>query len=397
MYFRTLSRCRACGLVLGIVVFATFQRTQAAGQATLTVDPVQIRVAARASGLEPLGNIPVPVPNLVAEGVVTDEAALIALGKALFWDQAVGSDGQACASCHFHAGADNRSKNQLNPDTRNTNPDSTFGNPAIGVHGFPLFGPNYTLVETDFPFHQLAFPDEESFLGRSVIRDTNDVASSQGAFNADFERVNSAGMRDPRTPEPDPVFNVAGANTRRVEPRNTPTNFNAVFNFANFWDGRAHNTFNGVSVEGPLDTTATILVADDAGALTEASFAVPNSSLASQAVGPPASRDEMSTNGRLLAAVGKKIVNQRPLQRQLVHPDDSVLGHLTRTTVRGGKVVGPAGLETTYTEMIQAAFHREYWSSSTTITFNPDGTRNIGGASPDPYGVYSQIEANFAL
>ena len=28
----------------------------------------------------------------------------------------VGSDGvQACASCHFHAGADNRSKNQVNP------------------------------------------------------------------------------------------------------------------------------------------------------------------------------------------------------------------------------------------------------------------------------------------
>ena len=32
---------------------------------------------------------------------------LVALGKALFWDMQVGSDGiQACASCHFHAGAD---------------------------------------------------------------------------------------------------------------------------------------------------------------------------------------------------------------------------------------------------------------------------------------------------
>jgi cytochrome c peroxidase len=28
----------------------------------------------------------------------------IALGKALFWDRQLGSDGQACASCHFHAG-----------------------------------------------------------------------------------------------------------------------------------------------------------------------------------------------------------------------------------------------------------------------------------------------------
>lgn len=42
-------------------------------------------------------------------------AAAIALGKALFWDQAGGSDGQACASCHFNAGADSRTKNQLNP------------------------------------------------------------------------------------------------------------------------------------------------------------------------------------------------------------------------------------------------------------------------------------------
>jgi len=32
-----------------------------------------------------------------------------------FLDTAIGSDGQACASCHFHAGADSRSKNQLNP------------------------------------------------------------------------------------------------------------------------------------------------------------------------------------------------------------------------------------------------------------------------------------------
>jgi cytochrome c peroxidase len=28
----------------------------------------------------------------------------VVLGKALFWDVSVGSDGMACASCHFHAG-----------------------------------------------------------------------------------------------------------------------------------------------------------------------------------------------------------------------------------------------------------------------------------------------------
>ncbi|MFL5247337.1 MAG: cytochrome c peroxidase, partial [Myxococcales bacterium] len=48
--------------------------------------------------------VPEP-PNLAA--FVKNRAAAIALGKALFWDQQVGSDGvQACATCHFHAGAD---------------------------------------------------------------------------------------------------------------------------------------------------------------------------------------------------------------------------------------------------------------------------------------------------
>ena len=39
----------------------------------------------------------------------------IVLGKALFWDTKIGSDGVACGSCHFHAGSDARTKNQLNP------------------------------------------------------------------------------------------------------------------------------------------------------------------------------------------------------------------------------------------------------------------------------------------
>src|SRR5436190_18744049 len=32
---------------------------------------------------------------------VGDKRTLVQLGKALFWDQQVGSDGQACGSCHF--------------------------------------------------------------------------------------------------------------------------------------------------------------------------------------------------------------------------------------------------------------------------------------------------------
>src|SRR5437879_9271960 len=61
--------------------------------------------------LASLKTVAVPRPTNIAR-YIKDETATIQLGKALFWDQQVGSDGQACASCHFHAGADNRSRSE---------------------------------------------------------------------------------------------------------------------------------------------------------------------------------------------------------------------------------------------------------------------------------------------
>src|SRR5262245_46039119 len=55
----------------------------------------------------PLSELPVPTPPNLAEFVRDVEAATV-LGKALFWDMQVGSDGVACGSCHFQAGADPR-------------------------------------------------------------------------------------------------------------------------------------------------------------------------------------------------------------------------------------------------------------------------------------------------
>src|SRR5205807_9257670 len=47
------------------------------------------------------------------------------LGKGLFWEQQVGSDTvHACGSCHAHAGADNRTKNQMNPNDIQAEVDS---------------------------------------------------------------------------------------------------------------------------------------------------------------------------------------------------------------------------------------------------------------------------------
>ena len=108
-----------------------------------------------------LKTIPVPEPANLSEFVKDREAAIV-LGKALFWDMQVGSDGMtACASCHFSSGmADNRSMSQLSPGLKRitkageANPDIIFANGK---------GPNHQLTASDFPL----FP-------------TNDVVSSQG-------------------------------------------------------------------------------------------------------------------------------------------------------------------------------------------------------------------------
>jgi cytochrome c peroxidase len=118
--------------------------------------------------------------------------------------------------------------------------------------------------------------------------------SSQGVFSANFLDIGPGAGNDDCHSLRDSVFHVGGINTRRVEPRNTPTTINAVFNFRNFWDGRANNVFNGVNPFGLRDVNARIYVASAGGTLTPRAIALENSSLASQAVGPPGSDFEMS-------------------------------------------------------------------------------------------------------
>ena len=104
---------------------------------------------------------------------------------------------------------------------------------------------------------------------------------------------------------------------------------NAVFNFDNFWDGRASFIFNGVNPFGFRDRAST-LKRNNAGVLTDVFVRITNSSLASQAVGPPGSDFEMSWAGRTFPDIGKKMVSLRPLAQQAVHPQDSVLGPYAR-------------------------------------------------------------------
>jgi len=341
-------------------------------------DPADVRRVAEEAGLASLATVPIPRPGNLREFLNPGSrarTALVVLGKALFWDMQVGSDGQACASCHFHAGADNRTKNQISPGLNNVDPmlQGVF-DPTLSGGG----GANYELTAEDYPFYKLLVPDERNFDERVVLFETDDVVSSQGVQRAQFTGL-SGSVADLGTPLADDVFQVDGVNVRRVEPRNTPTMINAVFNFANFWDGRAHNLFNGVSVIGPLDEAARIHVWTPEG-LEEVAIEIPNSSLASQAVGPPLSGEEMSFLGRTLPEVGRKLLGLRPLALQLVHPRDSVLGPLSRTKLgRTGDVLGNPGLDTTYRALIQAAFRPIYW------------------AAADDIGGFTQIEANFSL
>ena len=130
--------------------------------------------------------------------------------------------------------------------------------------------------------------------------DSNDAISSQGIHHP------PDGSADPDG------FEVNGINTRRVEPRNTPTVINAVFNHRQFWDGRAENVFNGVNHVGQRDPNARVFRADDPKNPIEYQVALVNSSLASQAVAPIVSDLEMAAPGRTVLDFGQTIAEGTP-------------------------------------------------------------------------------------
>jgi cytochrome c peroxidase len=342
-----------------------------------------------------LKTIPVPEPSNLNEFVKNKKRA-IELGKALFWDMQVGSDGvQACASCHFNAGADSRAINQLSPGILVSNQDATPNSDTT----FTTKGPNAKLTAADFPFH-LKIDRLDVF--SDVVRDSNDVVSSAGVHFSEFENAKTGKVVDETTPAADPLgFQVGGVNTRRVEPRNTPTVINAVFNHRNFWDGRASNIFNGVSPFGDNDPNA-FVYKRVGGEVSKVKVSIDNASLASQAVGPPLSEFEMSANGRYWLEIGDKFVSHkyerphkdlRPLGLQKVHAQDSVLGKLARKDKRGLKYKS-------YEKMIKKAFHNKWWNGNEFVMLNEDGSTEVVNkktARDNPEITYSQMEANFSL
>jgi cytochrome c peroxidase len=474
----TLVFFRILVCVLAIVVAAGYyghvraQSTDARGQIILPLRP-----------MAPLSSVPIP-PVFGMDGILADKTAAIALGKALFWDMQAGSDDvQACASCHFNAGADSRPANTLNPGQAGGDNNFELGPQVAGVTG-----PNHFLNpgtsgagfggyhDGDFPFRKMANADNRV----NVASDINDVAGSQGVFATNMGSVTVNTQVPPeaivghtgnsgdapshrgssgddegftRSPEgrigpdhhipgrnagtgpsnsggnsgqvgsvvappggvttsnsmetgasvpdtvfsyPDPANASQRINTRKVTGRNTPSAVNAVFNFRNFWDGRAQNVCNGNNPFGARDAQAHLVIADaSADQIGPAFVAMKNSALCSQALGPILSSVEMSADGRDFRQVGKKMLARTPLAKQLVDPMDSVLGTMSNSPAKG--------LKTTYSALIQKAFLPEWWRFTRHMCVTGDGATvtsvNPAAFESCPAGTqdYSQMEYNFSL
>jgi cytochrome c peroxidase len=328
--------------------------------------------AAAQRGNNPIASLKgVAVPQPVDLGrYVADQRILIALGKALFWDMQVGSDGRtACASCHFHAGADHRTRNEIAGPATATTP----------------VRPNTVLSTGDFPFHAFADPTNNN---SAVTRDRRDVVGSAGLVKRTFVDIADASPADVGADGAIGLFSLAGLKVRQVTSRNAPSVINAVFNLRNFWDGRASNIFNAATPFGPADARASVLVVTG-DSLGREAVRLDASSLASQAVGPALNAMEMSFDGRAWVHLGRKMLTLAPLARQEVATDDSALAPFAEK--------GRAGLreDVTYDAMIRASFRPAYWSSPAVV--DADGRVLAAAGVPFRTGEFSQMAYNFGL
>ncbi len=300
----------------------------------------------------PLASLKTVAPPLPAgqDRYVLNQTALVVLGKALFWDMQAGSDGKtACATCHFHAGADHRIQHQL------SGPDAVM---------------NQVLTSLDFPFRKLSNPGNNR---SAVVNDKQQVAGSMGVVAQAFVQVEPGNATDLSSAVAfASPFMPNGVHVRQITARNSPSVINAIFNVRNFWDGRASDVFTGATPFGDSDRGLHALVYRD-GKLESEAVRLINASLASQAVGPALNSVEMSWAGRAWHELGRKLLSLPPLARQKVSSTDSVLGAKANPEGTGLRP------EWSYAALIQAAFRPEYYNS------------------PELFEGFTQSESNFAL
>ena len=299
-----------------------------------------------AQTLEPsLKSIARPEPLTLNE-YIADRDAAIRLGKALFWDARLGSDGKtACATCHHQAGVDPRVTNIAHPGA-----DDVF---SKGTH------PGLKTIGAIFPTTRFSDPANR-FTERT--HDNNDVFGSGGILRQAFVGID-ANRNELVTPLADPMFTYNGLQHRQVTGRNTPSVVNAVFNIRQFWDGRANAWFNGVNPFGPVDDTARVWKVDPTtGDPVQVQINIDHASLASQAVGPVGSGVEMAAHGRGWIEVARKLLNSRALLGQQVSATDSVLGAFAAPD---------SGLTLKYRDMIEAAFLPAWWDGGNVAPNTP--------------------------
>jgi cytochrome c peroxidase len=140
----TFNRQHTAATILGLAGIITIGSLSLSQQASAQEVPAPENNLL-SSPVAPLDSVEVPLPENL-DNFIKDRAAAIRLGKALFWDMQVGSDGQtACASCHYQGGSDGRDKNGIAPG-----PDGRFDNGQAV---------NFQLkLDRDFPIHEVQRP-----------------------------------------------------------------------------------------------------------------------------------------------------------------------------------------------------------------------------------------------
>ena len=303
--------------------------------------------------------------------IVVDRDVAIQLGKALFWDMRLGSDGQtACATCHYAAGADAREA-----DT------GGMRRASMGVAKRIL----------------TSAPSNSADLERSAAWTTS-------AWQASCKREWGTAWASHCVTLPTIASNLAfkdrpiqekcdrgGSGQSRM---NTCKNASSVIGAGAFdrlfHDGSARSTFNGYDILGDdaqIDPIGTWRFVN--GRLERVSVRLPNSALASQAMGPPINVGEMSWEGRRFYHIARKLLDTRPLRAQEVSVDDSVLGSLYGGFLPNQQVSGA----TTYRGLIQQAFAPAFWNS----TRNDIRARSVKDPVDGKDLKLTLAEANFPL
>ena len=417
---RSGRRSRASRRNLAVAGFASFAVIVviAWGYGGLSAQTVASSADVAAGEVQSLKGI-VPLQP-ATDDYIGDMLAAQQLGKALFWDTQAGSDGMACASCHFHAGVDIRNRNQVSPGAAS---QSAFARRASGPGNT---GPNKVLLPTDLPFHQLADPTDRD----SPVRyDTGNVIGSQGGLSGEFVAASRAVVAtiqrkefdvgpgtcdrsfDTTASTNDPQQAAIRLTYRQVEPRHAPSTINAAFYHRQFWDGRASNLFNGVDPFGARTFAPPILAPGSDGRIIGNPAArgvgilrlsgnrsqfielvqplLENSSLASQALGPPLSSFEVVCEKKSFADIGRRLLPMKPLSTQVSSPTDSLFSQTPELV----NALPLSGLNTTYEELIRKAFNPKLWAATGLFTID----RIRGDVTIDPIFGYSQIEHNFSL